>query len=152
LACAPDGESFVNASVEGRVAWERFGESEGDKSSQYAFKCHRTKAEEASAEEAPKPFAVNAVAFHPVTGAFATGGGDGFVCVWDGLKKKRLWQSARFPRECRVSGVQRGRETNRRRGEPRAAKRNGGHVSADAFSDAVFVRRVEDAEVTPKRK
>jgi hypothetical protein len=23
---------------------------------------------------------------------------------------------------------------------------------ADAFSDAVFVRRVEDAEVTPKRK
>jgi hypothetical protein len=24
--------------------------------------------------------------------------------------------------------------------------------TADAFSDAVFVRRVEDAEVTPKRK
>ena len=36
LACAPDGESFVNASVEGRVAWERFAESEPDKAQQHA--------------------------------------------------------------------------------------------------------------------
>ena len=152
LACAPDGESFVNASVEGRVAWERFGESEGDKVSQYAFKCHRTKAEEASAEEAPRPFAVNAVAFHPVTGAFATGGGDGFVCVWDGLKKKRLWQSGRYPAS--VACLAFSGDGRRIAVAVSRERRNetADTFSADAFSDAVFVRRVEDAEVTPKRK
>ena len=150
LACAPDGESFVNASVEGRVAWERFAESEPDKAQQYAFKCHRTKASE-DCEEVLRPFGVNAVAFHPVTGAFATGGGDGYVCVWDGLKKKRLWQSTRYPASvaCLAFSGDGGRiavAVSRERRNEKAED------DATAFSDAVFVRRVEDAEVTPKRK
>jgi hypothetical protein len=34
----------------------------------------------------------------------------------------------------------------------RARRNETADDAADAFSDAVFVRRVEDAEVTPKRK
>lgn len=37
-------------------------------------------------------FPVNAVAYHPVFGTFATGGGDGVVNIWDGNNKKRLFQ------------------------------------------------------------
>ena len=37
------------------------------------------------------------VAFHPVHGTFATGGGDGYVNFWDGDAKKRLFQSPRYP-------------------------------------------------------
>ena len=40
-------------------------------------------------------FPVNAMAFHPVHGTFATGGCDGFVNIWDGSNKKRLYQFAR---------------------------------------------------------
>ena len=162
LACAPDGESFVNASVEGRVAWERFAESEGDKAQQYAFKCHRTKASEGGDElareaAAPRPFGVNAVAFHPFTGAFATGGGDGYVCVWDGLKKKRLWQSARYPAgvACLAFSEDGGRiavAVSRERRNEKAFSDDVEATPRTAFSDAVFVRRIEDAEVTPKRK
>ena len=156
LACAPDGESFVNASVEGRVAWERFAESEPDKAQQYAFKCHRTKASE-DGEEVLRPFGVNAVAFHPVTGAFATGGGDGYVCVWDGLKKKRLWQSARYPAgvACLAFSEDGGRiavAVSRERRNEKAFSDDVEATPRTAFSDAVFVRRIEDAEVTPKRK
>ena len=162
LACAPDGESFVNASVEGRVAWERFAESEEDKAQQYAFKCHRTKASEGGDElscagAAPRPFNVHAVAFHPVTGTFATGGGDGYVCVWDGLKKKRLWQSAQYPAGvvCLAFSEDGGRiavAVSRERRNEEAEDGDGASVSPTPFSDAVFVRRVEDAEVTPKQK
>lgn len=37
-------------------------------------------------------FPVNAVAYHPGFGTFATGGGDGVVNIWDGNNKKRLFQ------------------------------------------------------------
>jgi hypothetical protein len=37
-------------------------------------------------------FPVNAVAYHPGFGTFATGGGDGVVNIWDGNNKKRLSQ------------------------------------------------------------
>lgn len=37
-------------------------------------------------------FPVNAVAYNPMFGTFATGGGDGVVNIWDGNNKKRLFQ------------------------------------------------------------
>lgn len=43
-------------------------------------------------------FPVNAVAYNPLFGTFATGGGDGVVNIWDGNNKKRLFQvSAQAP-------------------------------------------------------
>lgn len=41
-------------------------------------------------------YPVNAIAFHPRHGTFATGGSDGIVNIWDGANKKRLCQLHRW--------------------------------------------------------
>jgi len=74
---------YVLASVEGRVAVEYFDLSPAVQAKRYAFKCHR---------QGDLVFPVNAVAFHPTHGTFATGGCDGMVFTWDGQNKKRLAQ------------------------------------------------------------
>lgn len=86
-----DQKSFVSGSVEGRVALEYFDASE-NLQSRYAFKCHRAKDHDGGEVIHP----VNALAFHPVHGTFATGGSDGGVSVWDGYAKKRLWRLDAF--------------------------------------------------------
>ena len=43
-------------------------------------------------------YPVNAIAFHPKYGTFATGGSDGIVNIWDGNNKKRLCQLHRYVR------------------------------------------------------
>lgn len=91
VRCLPDGSGFVLSSVEGRVAWEYFDQSEAAQAKKYAFKCHRAK--EGGVETV---YPVHAVAFHP-WGTFATGGGDGLVNVWDGAHKKRLYQYPKYP-------------------------------------------------------
>jgi cell cycle arrest protein BUB3 len=93
IAANVRGDGFVAASVEGRVAVEFIRDEENEKR-RYAFKCHR-KTDDASVGEIVYP--VHAVAFHPVHGTFATGGGDGYVNFWDGDAKKRLFQSPRYP-------------------------------------------------------
>mmetsp|Transcript_44978 Transcript_44978/g.101183 ORF Transcript_44978/g.101183 Transcript_44978/m.101183 type:complete len:329 (+) Transcript_44978:104-1090(+) len=82
-----DQRSYASSSVEGRCAIEYFDPRENTQL-RYAFKCHRVK--EASGSETVHP--VNALAYHPTHGTFATGGSDGGVCVWDGYAKKRLWR------------------------------------------------------------
>lgn len=69
VRCFPDATGFALASVEGRVAMDYFDQSEAAQARKYAFKCHRR-------SEAGKDtvYPVNAVAFHPVHGTFATGG------------------------------------------------------------------------------
>jgi len=86
-----DQRAFASSSVEGRVALEYFDE-ERNRRGRYAFKCHREK--ESNGEETVHP--VNALAFHPVHGTFATGGSDGGVCIWDGFARKRLWRLQPF--------------------------------------------------------
>lgn len=82
----PDEHHAAVGSDEGRVALEPLCRSRppGD-SVRYAFKCHRAKAE--GKEVAHQ---VNAIAFHPAYATFATGGGDGSTCFWDGFARKRL--------------------------------------------------------------
>jgi cell cycle arrest protein BUB3 len=83
IACSPDGSYFALSSIAGRVAIEYVDEA--DQGRQYAFKCHRK-----AVEGVDTIFPVNALAFHPVLGTFATGGSDGGVCVWDAQNKKRV--------------------------------------------------------------
>lgn len=78
----PNGTGFAIGSVEGRVALEFYDPAV--QAGRYAFKCHR---------RADSVFPVNAIAFHPGHGTFATGGCDGVVSMWDGGNKKRLWQT-----------------------------------------------------------
>ena len=86
LRSFPGGDGFAVSSIEGRVAVEYFADEA--QSRKYAFKCHRV---------GKVVYPVNALAFHPVHGTFATGGSDGFVNLWDGAHKKRLCQLPQFP-------------------------------------------------------
>lgn len=84
-----DGTGYSLSSIEGRVAIEYLDPSPAIQQKKYAFKCHRKTEKESGVQTL---FPVNAMAFHPVYGTFATGGCDGYVMVWDYKKKKRICQ------------------------------------------------------------
>ncbi|MCJ1474736.1 hypothetical protein MMC13_003396 [Lambiella insularis] len=93
VACMPNDSGYASSSIEGRVAVEWFDPSATSQSRKYAFKCHR----QTSPEGVDVIYPVNALAFHPVHGTFASGGGDGFVALWDGVAKRRIRQYQRYP-------------------------------------------------------
>ena len=138
--CFPDGTGFAVGSVEGRVGWEYFDRSEEAIARQYAFKCHRSKE---GGVETIHP--VHAIAFHEKLGTFATGGGDGFVNVWDGGNKKRLYQYPRYATS--VAALAFNAEGD---ALAIAASYVGEEGDKPAPADAIFVRAVHAAEVTPK--
>jgi cell cycle arrest protein BUB3 len=94
IACMPDATGFATSSIEGRVGVEWF-DPELEKDT-YAFKCHRDKqtlsADDGEQEEVDVVYPVNALAFHPIYGTFATGGGEGSIVIWDPKTKRRLKQ------------------------------------------------------------
>ena len=92
VACMPNDAGYASSSIEGRVAVEWFDPSATSQSRKYAFKCHR----QPSPEGIDVVYPVNALAFHPVHGTFASGGGDGFVALWDGVAKRRIRQYQRY--------------------------------------------------------
>ena len=92
VACMPNDAGYASSSIEGRVAVEWFDPSSTSQARKYAFKCHR----QTSPEGIDVVYPVNALAFHPVHGTFASGGGDGFVALWDGIAKRRIRQYQRY--------------------------------------------------------
>lgn len=90
-------------------------------------------------------YPVNALAFHPTYGTFATGGGDGVINIWDGSNKKRLFQISQYP--AAVASLSFSPD---------------GSLLAVASSymyefgqqphpaDAIYIRRMQDVEVRPK--
>ncbi|KAK3114006.1 mitotic spindle checkpoint protein Bub3 [Teratosphaeriaceae sp. CCFEE 6253] len=117
VACMPDGTGFATSSIEGRVGVDFFDPAQ--QGGAYAFKCHRQTVQapsaasggaeqqgegEAEVQEVDVVYPVNALAFHPVHGTFATGGGDGVVCVWDAKTKRRVRQFPKFAGS--VAGVE----------------------------------------------
>lgn len=140
LAAAPDGSGFAVGSIEGRVAIEYFSLADAAaQAKKFSFKCHR-KGETA--------FPVNAIAFHPGYGTFATGGADATVSVWDGEKRKRVCQFTHYRQG--VASL--------------AFNSNGGYLAvASSYTyeegersgpqeDNVIIRTVEDADVKPRAK
>ena len=83
--CMPNDEGYATSSIEGRVAVEWFDPSAESQNRKYAFKCHRQ-----SVDDVDVVYPVHAIAFHPVHGTFATGGGDGVVAIWDAVAKRRI--------------------------------------------------------------
>jgi cell cycle arrest protein BUB3 len=83
--CMPNDEGYASSSIEGRVAVEWFDPSDSSQARKYAFKCHRQ-----PVDDVDVVYPVNAIAFHPVHGTFATGGGDGVVAIWDAVAKRRI--------------------------------------------------------------
>ncbi|KAJ9175165.1 hypothetical protein P3X46_013744 [Hevea brasiliensis] len=168
VRCYPNAAGYALSSVEGRVAMEFFNLSEASQAKKYAlylcmikkhdmklilhfslimliafcgyaFKCHRK-------SEAGRDivYPVNAIAFHPVYDTFAAGGCDGFVNVWDGNNKKRLYQylssiaALSFSRDGLLLAVA-SSYTFEEEDKPRKPA-------------AMLVRSVNDIEVKPKPK
>ncbi|KAG6762609.1 hypothetical protein POTOM_033122 [Populus tomentosa] len=175
VRCYPNGTGYVLSSVEGRVAMEFFDSSEASQAKKYvsfssapssivqfdsvllphrllhlydfhvfryAFKCHRK-------SEAGRDivYPVNAIAFHPVYGTFATGGCDGFVNIWDGNNKKRLYQYSKYPSSIAALSFSRD-------GSLLAVASSYTYEEGDKphEPDAIFVRSVNEIEVKPKSK
>ncbi|KAF2645672.1 WD40 repeat-like protein [Massarina eburnea CBS 473.64] len=92
VACMPNDQGYASSSIEGRVAVEWFDPSETSQARKYAFKCHRQ-----TQDGQDIVYPVHALAYHPVHGTFASGGGDGIVALWDGVAKRRIRQYQRFP-------------------------------------------------------
>ena len=105
VAVFPDGKGFAEGSIEGRVAIKNIrdlnnpppinpesgttmGKDEQTKDD-FAFRCHRnTKLNPVIV------YSVNDIAFNPATGTFATVGSDGSYCIWDKMKRSRLYERA----------------------------------------------------------
>ncbi|CAH1761490.1 6318_t:CDS:2 [Entrophospora sp. SA101] len=85
-------ESYASSSIEGRVAVDFFDPSPEIQARKYAFKCHRK-----VIDGVDTVYPVNALAFHPIHGTFASGGADGTVNIWDGFNKKRILQYPQYP-------------------------------------------------------
>ncbi|KAK4099692.1 WD40 repeat-like protein [Parathielavia hyrcaniae] len=98
VACMPNDAGYATSSIEGRVAVEWFDDSAESQARKYAFKCHRQAVpEDEGGGGGDVVYPVNALAFHPVYGTFASGGGDGTVALWDAEAKRRMRQYQRFP-------------------------------------------------------
>ena len=100
ISCMPSDSGYASSSIEGRVAVEYFDPSPESQARKYAFKCHRQTLDADPTQAGDQPldivYPVNALAFHPTYGTFASGGGDGVVALWDGVAKRRIRQYARY--------------------------------------------------------
>ncbi len=105
---------------------------------------------------------MNALAFHPGQGTFATGGGDGVVSVWDYAQKKRVSTlahpgapSGAYPNSITSLAFSPGGARLAiassyawEQGDPSALPAG----TPPPSPDAVFVRDVTEADVKPKPK
>ncbi|EPQ31561.1 uncharacterized protein PFL1_00894 [Pseudozyma flocculosa PF-1] len=92
IRCMPAGDGYATSSVEGRIAVEFFDPTPEAQAKKYAFKCHRQ-----AVDGIDTVYPVNAMAFHPVHGTFASIGGDAICSIWDAAAKKRIRQYPRLP-------------------------------------------------------
>ena len=131
---------FVLASTEARVAVEHVNQA-GAKN--YAFKCHR---------KGNVAYPINAIAFHPVHGTFATGGCDGVVFVWDAAQKKKVSQVASYNNSIAslafsADGSRLAIAASYTHEEGESPSQLGG----GAREENVFIRTLDDAEVQAKK-
>ncbi|KAL1311766.1 hypothetical protein AAFC00_001853 [Neodothiora populina] len=93
INCMPNDQGYAVSSIEGRVGVDWFDSSAESQAQKYAFKCHRQ-----TEGDVDVVYPVNALAYHPIhKGSFASGGGDGFVILWDGITKRRIRQYQAYP-------------------------------------------------------
>jgi cell cycle arrest protein BUB3 len=144
-SCAlfPNLEGYAIGSIEGRVGIDYMEDNnvtaaQGKK--KYAFKCHRV-------DDTVYP--VNAVAFHPTYGTFATGGCDGTVVVWDARLKKRLVALPRLATSVSALAFSKGADGGSLLAVAQSYTFEEGEK--DHPSDQIFVRSMYDHEVKSKK-
>ncbi|KAF4319957.1 hypothetical protein BBO99_00004436 [Phytophthora kernoviae] len=146
----PDLSGFALGSVEGRIALEYFednkpsdaAEQSAKKKRSYAFKCHRAKVDDQTLI-----YPVNAIAFHPMYGTFATGGCDGMVNLWDGANKKRITHLRQYPTSIAAMDFNQDGSVL-----AIAASYTYEEGEKDHPNDAIFLHTVQDSEVRSKMK
>lgn len=89
----PSGEGFAISSIDGRVAIEYFDPSEESQAKKFAFKCHRF-TDKISNTDLVYP--INSIAFNKLNNTLLTAGSDGYLCLWNWQKRKRMKQYPRF--------------------------------------------------------
>eukprot|EP00939_MAST-03C_sp_MAST-3C-sp1_P000259 g259.t1 len=141
IRSSPDGAGFAMGSVEGRVAVEYF-DPEAQKK-KYAFKCHRK-----TEGEGTIIYPVNALAFHPKYGTFASGGCDGGVCIWDGANKKRLCQLAKHP--VGIAALAFNRDGTILAAASSYTFEEG--EKGESIGDNVYLHSIQESQVKPKPK
>ncbi|KAK9846411.1 hypothetical protein WJX81_003316 [Elliptochloris bilobata] len=141
VRCFPDATGFALSSVEGRVAMEYFDPSNSAQAKKYAFKCHRR-----SEGGRDTVYPVNAIAFAPFHGTFATGGCDGVVNMWDGENKKRLCQISAYPTSVAALAFSRDGRTLAVASSYTYEQGEQAHAP-----DAIYLRPMSDAETRPKK-
>lgn len=137
----PDGMGLAIGSIEGRVAVEFLNEL-GVKSNglkKYAFKCHRDK---------DIVYPVNAISFHPKFGTFVTGGCDGAAVAWDGLHKKKLTVFPKFPTS--IAALAFNHDGTELAIASSYTFEDGERDGDRKVKDEIYVRVMDDSEVTPK--
>jgi len=90
---------------------------------------------------------VNAIAFHPFFGTFATGGCDGLVNIWDAQNKKRLCQFHKYPTS--IAALTFSADGTLL---AIAASYTFEEGEKDHPADAIIIRHPSEAEVKPKQK
>ncbi|RKP36432.1 WD40-repeat-containing domain protein [Dimargaris cristalligena] len=140
VRCMPDGRGYVTSSIEGRVAVEFFDPAPAAQAHKYAFKCHRQ-----VVQGVDVVYPVNALAFHPTQGTFASGGSDGIVNIWDGFNKKRLRQYPKYPAS--ISALAFNCTGN---WLAIASSYTYDEGEKEHPADAIFIRPISESEVRPK--
>lgn len=138
----PNGAGYALSSIEGRVAIEFFDPSPSVQKKKYAFKCHRK-----TENKVQTLYPVNAIAFHPTHGTFATGGCDAVVNVWDGENKKRICQYPAYPTSIAALDFSSTGDML-----AIAASYTYEEGEKDAPADKIFLRCVNENEVKKKKK
>eukprot|EP00775_Hariotina_reticulata_P008928 gene8928-9105_t len=133
--------SFALGSVEGRVAMEVLDPSPAAQEKKFAFKCHRR-----TEGGVDVVFPVNTIAYNPMFGTFATGGGDGVVNFWDGGNKKRLVQITGYPTS--IASLAFNQQGNLLAVASSYCFEYGEQQNTPP--DQIFIRPVAEAEVRPK--
>ncbi|KAG4073962.1 hypothetical protein HA402_014167 [Bradysia odoriphaga] len=90
IALSPNKQCYAIGHTDGRVAVSYIDRDPEIRKLKTTFRCHRM-----IKDEFEHIFGVTAVRFYNGNGIFATGGGNGFVNIWDSVKKKHL---CRYPR------------------------------------------------------
>ncbi|KAL6451334.1 BUB3.1 Mitotic checkpoint protein BUB3.1 [Candida maltosa Xu316] len=91
LKTFPNNQGFALSTIDGRVSIEFFNsDPQFQQDHRFTFKCHRHP--DPSNSDVDLVYPVNSIAFNKKYETLFTGGSDGYLCLWDLNKRKRMKQ------------------------------------------------------------
>ncbi|KAM3118754.1 hypothetical protein RJF_3230 [Candidozyma auris] len=96
----PSEAGYAVSGIDGRVCIDYNDLSEEAQSLKYAFKCHREKDKESHTDTV---YPVTNLRFHKQYNSLFTTGGDGHICVWDWVRRRRMRQFPKIAENLAIS-------------------------------------------------